>query len=98
MAKDDLAGTGLDDDEIELIRARRRQRREEADTEIWIKDGDKEARVPYGRGRNWLRKHGFDLDDDAGDDDGAKDDDGDGQGDDDAKEPGKTVRFGRRTG
>ena len=65
MAKDDLASLGLDDDEIELIKARRKQRKEEADTEIWIKDGEKEARLPLGQGRNWLKKHGFWLDDDA---------------------------------
>ncbi len=63
MAKDDLDKLGLDDDEIELIKQRRKQRQEESEQEIWIKDGDKEARLPYGKGRNWLRKHGFDLDD-----------------------------------
>lgn len=64
MAKDELAGTGLDDDEIELIKARRRQRREEDEREIWIEDGDKRVRLPYSAGRNWLKKHGFLLDDD----------------------------------
>jgi len=63
MPKDELAGTGLDDDEIELIKARRKQRREEDEREIWVKDGDKEVRLPYSAGRNWLKKHGFLLDD-----------------------------------
>jgi len=63
MAKDELSGTGLDDDEIELIRARRKQRREEDEREIWIEDGDKRVKLPYSAGRNWLKKHGFLLDD-----------------------------------
>ena len=63
MPKDELAGTGLDDDEIELIKQRRKQRREEDEREIWIEDGEKRAKVPYSVGRNWLRKHGFLLDD-----------------------------------
>jgi hypothetical protein len=63
VGKDDFDRLGLDDDEVELIKSRRKQRQEESEQEIWIKDGDKEARVPYGKGRNWLRKHGFDLDD-----------------------------------
>ena len=62
MAKDDLGD--LADEERDLIRKMRRANREEADTEIWIRDGEKEARMPYGQGRNWLRKWGFLLDDD----------------------------------
>lgn len=65
MAKDDLDKLGLDDDEIELIKQRRKQRREEDERVIRIKDGDREAEVPYSVGRNWLRKHGFDLEDEA---------------------------------
>jgi len=60
---DDLKGMGLDDDEVELIKQRRKQRREEDEREIWIEDGDKRAKVPYSVGRNWLRRHGFDLED-----------------------------------
>ena len=65
MPKDELAGTGLDDDEIELIKARRKQRKEEDEREIWVKDGDKEARLPYSAGRNWLKRWGFDLEDES---------------------------------
>ncbi|HXZ72655.1 MAG TPA: hypothetical protein VEH31_17535 [Streptosporangiaceae bacterium] len=65
MPKDDLDKLGLDDDEVELIKARRKQRREEDERVIRIKDGEKEAELPYSVGRNWLRKHGFDLDDEA---------------------------------
>ena len=64
MPKDDLASLGLDDDEIELIKARRKQRREETEREVWVKNADgHEARLPFGQARNWLRKVGFDLDD-----------------------------------
>ena len=31
------------------------------DFEISIRDGDKETRVPYSKGRSWLQKH-FDID------------------------------------
>ena len=65
MPKDEFAGMGLDDDEVELIKQRRKQRREEDEREIWIEDGDKRAKVPYSVGRNWLRRHGFDLEDES---------------------------------
>ena len=92
MAKDELAGTGLDDDEIELIKQRRKQRREEDEREIWIEDGDKRAKVPYSVGRNWLRKHGFDLEDEQG----APEPEPEPEPDEDEDKP-KPVRFaGRR--
>jgi hypothetical protein len=93
MGKDELSGTGLDDDEIELIKQRRKQRREEDEREIWIEDGDRRAKVPYSVGRNWLRKHGFDLEDE----DKAPEPEPEPEPEEDP-EPGKTVRFGRRTG
>ena len=62
MAKDDVGD--LDDEELELIRKMRRANKAEQETEIWLRDGDKEARLPYGQGRNWLKKYGFLLGDD----------------------------------
>ncbi len=94
MARDDdLSKMGLDDDEIELIRSRRKQRREEDEREIWIEDGDKRAKIPYSVGRNWLRKHGFDLEDE-----GAAPEPEPEPEPEETDEQGKTVRFGRRTG
>lgn len=90
MAKDDLASLGLDDDEIELIKARRKQRREETEREVWVRNADgHEARLPFGTARNWLRKVGFDLDDEEP-----------GQVEEEPEtepetEPDKTRRFGR---
>ena len=94
MAKDDdLARMGLDEDEIELIKSRRKQRREEDEREIWIEDGDKRAKIPYSVGRNWLRKHGFDLEDPAA----APEPEPEPEPEEDT-EPEKPVRFGRRVG
>ena len=90
---DDLARMGLDDDEIKLIQARRKQRQEESEREIWIEDGDKRAKVPYSVGRNWLRKHGFDLEDEAA----APEPEPEPEPEEDT-EPDKPVRFGRRVG
>ena len=64
MAKDDLAGLGLDDDEVELIRKLRKERREESDREVRIKTADgHEASLPFGVAKNWLRKIGVLLED-----------------------------------
>lgn len=63
-SKDDLAALGLDEDEIELIRSRRKQRQEESDREVRIKTADgHEAVLPFGQARNWLRKVGILLED-----------------------------------
>ena len=67
------------------------------DFEVMIRDGDKETRVPYSKGRSWLQRNfGIDLDDDQADDD---------QADDEGKPRGKQAagdstvrRFGRRVG
>jgi len=84
----------LDPDELKLIKERRAQRKEAEDKEVWIKSADgHEARVGYGVAKNWLRKVGFDLDDDEpGKTEEAPPED------EDPAEPEKTVRFGRRTG
>lgn len=62
MAKDDFAE--LSDEEKDLLKQLRRASKEEAETEIWIRDGDKEARLPFGQGKNWLQRWGFLLGDD----------------------------------
>ncbi len=93
MAKDDLSNLGLEDDEIELIKARRRQRREEDERQIIIEDGDKRATLPYSVGRNWLRKHGFDLEDEQAAPEPEPEPE-----EEPEEEPGKTTRFGRRVG
>lgn len=64
MAKDELASLGLDDDEIELIKQRRKQRREEDERTVRIKTSDgHEAELPFAAARNWLRKIGVLLED-----------------------------------
>jgi hypothetical protein len=94
MAKDELAALGLDDDEIELIKSRRKQRREQEEREVRIRTADgHEATLPFGAAAAWLRKIGVLLDDDAQGAADAAESDEDAPGDD---EPGKTVRFGRR--
>ena len=90
MAKDDLAGLGLDDDEVELIRKLRKERREESDREVRIRTADgNEATLPFGTARNWLRKIGVLIDDEEP-----------GQVEEEPEtepetEPDKTRRFGR---
>lgn len=92
MAKDDdLSKLGLDDDEIELIKQRRKQRREEDEREVWIKDGEKEIRMPWSIGRGWARKWGFDLEDEEA----APEPEPEPEEDDEDKP--KRVRFGGRT-
>jgi len=55
----------LDEEEAALLaeyRAKKRKAAEE-DKEVWIKQGDNEAAVPYSKGREWLqRTFGIDLD------------------------------------
>lgn len=90
MPKEDLAALGLDEDEIELIKARRKQRQEESDREVRIRTADgHEATLPFGTARNWLRKIGVLIDDEEP-----------GQVEEQAEEeaetePEKTRRFGR---
>ena len=68
MAKDELAGLGLDDDEVELIRKLRKERREESDREVRIKTADgHEATIQFGTAKAWLRKIGVLLDDEEPD-------------------------------
>lgn len=62
MPKDEFAD--LSDEERDFLKQLRRANKEEAETEIWLRDGDKEVRMPYGQGRNWLKKWGFLLGDD----------------------------------
>lgn len=95
MAKDDLAGLGLDDDEVELIRKLRKERREESDREVRIRTADgHEATIPYGTAKNWLRKIGVLLDDE----DPAAEPEPEPEADEDESKD-KPVRFaGRRVG
>lgn len=93
MAKDDLAGLGLDDDEAELIRRLRKERREESDREVRIRTADgHEATLPFGTAKNWLRKIGVLIDDE---DPGqvVTEETGDPE---EETEPEGTRRFGRR--
>jgi hypothetical protein len=65
------------------------------DIEIWA--GDRGARVPYSRGRSWLRDtFGLDVGDPPAA--GGQDDDGKAGGTDDPPDDGKVTRFGRRVG
>jgi hypothetical protein len=94
MAKDELAALGLDDDEIELIKSRRKQRKEQDEREVRIRTADgHEATLPFATASGWLRKIGVLLDDDEPGAVDAAESDEEAPGDD---EPGKTVRFGRR--
>ena len=93
MAKDELAALGLDDDEIELIKSRRKQRREQDEREVRIRTADgHEATLPFATASAWLRKIGVLLDDDEP---GTAEPESDEEA---PEEPGgdKTVRFGRR--
>jgi hypothetical protein len=93
MAKDELAALGLDDDEIELIKSRRKQRREQDEREVKIRTADgHEATLPFATASAWLRKIGVLLDDDEP---GAAEPETD-EADPGEAEPDKTVRFGRR--
>ena len=55
----------LDEEERALLEKHRADKRKaaEEDKEVWIKQGDNEAAVPYSKGREWLqRTFGIDLD------------------------------------
>lgn len=58
----------LSEDELESIKSMRKKKKEEGDRIIKIRDGEREVEIPYSIGRNWLRKHGIELDDDAPED------------------------------
>jgi hypothetical protein len=93
MPKDDLAALGLDEDEIELIRTRRKQRKEQDEREVRIRTADgHEATLPFATAANWLRRIGVLLDDEEP---GAAEPESDEETTADPDE-GKTVRFGRR--
>ena len=94
MAKnDDLAALGLDEDEQELIRSRRKQRREQDERVVRIRTADgHEADLPFATASGWLRKIGVLLDDEEP---GTAEPETDEDAPADA-EADKTVRFGRR--
>jgi hypothetical protein len=61
-----MAADELDDEERALLDQHRAKKKKtaEADKEVWIRQGDNEAAVPYSKARNWLQKtFGIDLDD-----------------------------------
>jgi len=54
----------LDDEERALLEQHRAKKRkaEESDREVWIRQGEHEAAVPYSKALPWLReKFGIDL-------------------------------------
>jgi hypothetical protein len=56
----------LDDEERALLETHRAKKRKAAETqrEVWIRQGDNEAAIPYDKALVWLRKtFGIDLDD-----------------------------------
>lgn len=56
----------LDDEEKALLDQHRAKKRkaEESDREVWIRQGDDEAAIPYSKAKKWLQeKFGIDLDD-----------------------------------
>ena len=86
----------LSPDELKLIRQRREDERKNAERTVRIRHGDSEADVPWGEAIPWLKKtFGIGVTEDESEVETK--DDKDAQGDDQG-EPGKTVRFGRRTG
>jgi hypothetical protein len=69
----------LDEEEQELLKKHRAKKAQAAkdDKEVWIKQGDNEAAIPYSKGRAWLQKtFGIDLDEEPvqGDETPAEDD------------------------
>jgi hypothetical protein len=56
----------LDAEERALLDKHRadKKKQAESDHEVWIRQGENEAAVPYSKARNWLQKtFGIDLDD-----------------------------------
>lgn len=59
-----MADDGLDEEERELLKKHRDSKRkaQEDEREVWIRQGDHEAAVPYSKALPWLReKFGIDL-------------------------------------
>jgi hypothetical protein len=68
----------LDEEELELLKKHRAKKAQAAkdDKEVWIKQGDNEAAIPYSKGKSWLQKtFGIDLDDEPVQGDEPKEDD-----------------------
>ena len=82
--------TGLDPEEEALIARLRLDKKNNDDRRVKIRDGDKEAEIPWGEAKGWLLKNlGIGVDEETGepvtkDDEEAKD------------EPPKTRFAGRR--
>jgi hypothetical protein len=56
----------LDDEERALLEQHRAKKKKaaEQDKEVWIRQGDNEAALPYSKARTWVQKtFGIDLDD-----------------------------------
>jgi hypothetical protein len=61
-----MADNELDDDERALLEQHRAKKKKaaESDKEVWIRQGEDEAAIPYSKARTWLQaKFGIDLDD-----------------------------------
>lgn len=94
MADNPLEGL-LSPDELKLIKERREHERKNAERTVRLRDGDKEADVPWGEALPWLKKtFGIGVTEDG--DVETKDDKDAKDGDDDEPKD-KPVRFaGRR--
>ena len=72
--------TGLDADEMEMIARLRKERKNNDDRRVRIRDGEKEAEIPWGEAVGWRKKNlGIGVDGETGepvtkDDEEAKDD------------------------
>lgn len=61
-----MAADELDDEERALLDQHRAKKKQAAadDKEVWIRQGDNEAAVPYSKAKKWLQDtFGIDLDD-----------------------------------
>lgn len=66
----------LDDEERELLAKHRAERAKQQADDFEIEVGDKDgnyARIPYSKGRNWLRARGIEIDDELEEDPGEGD-------------------------
>lgn len=62
----------LDDEERQIIEKHRAERAKQRSEDFEIEVGDGEgnyARIPYSKGRNWLRSKGIEIDDEPEQDD-----------------------------
>lgn len=60
-----MADDGLTDEERELLEKHRASKKKSAEDEreVWIRQGDNEAAVPYHKAKKWLQStFGIDLD------------------------------------